>query len=155
MTPNTPIARVLQEMGIPHRIFRHTAPIHTLEEAAAARGQSPQQIVRSILFRLGAGEYVLVLAAGPAQISWPKLRRQLGKSRLTMAKPAEVLAITGYPVGAVGPLGLKTPVPILVDESVLVQEEISMGSGERGIAVILRVDDLLRALGGYQTVSLR
>ncbi len=150
-----PVSRALQGMGVPHRVFRHAEPIRSLEQAAAARGQSPQQLVRSILFRVGTGEYVLVLAAGPEQISWPALRRHLGKSRLTMAKPAEVLEITGYRVGTVGPLGLKTPVPLLVDESVLAQEEISMGSGQRDVAVILRVEDLLRALGEYEVVNLR
>ncbi len=153
--PTPPVARALQAMGVPHRVFRHDEPIRSLEQAAAARGQSPQQLVRSILFRVGAGEYVLVLAAGPEQISWPALRRHLGKSRLTMAKPAEVLEITGYRVGTVGPAGLKTSLPVLVDESVLAQEEISMGSGERDVAVILRVEDLLRALGDYQVVNLR
>ncbi|RMF48278.1 MAG: hypothetical protein D6755_04060 [Anaerolineae bacterium] len=155
MTHNPPVARALQAMGIPHRVFRHTRPITSLEEAAAARGQSPRQIVRSILFRTGKESYVLVLAAGPEQLSWPALRRHLGQSRLTMATPAEVLEVTGYRVGAVGPLGLKTPLPVLVDASVLAQEEISCGSGERGVAVILRVEDLLRALGDYQVVNLR
>ncbi len=153
--PPPPVARVLENLGIPHRVFRHAEPVRSLEQAAAQRGQSPSQVVRSILFRTGAGEYLLALAAGPEQISWPALRRHAGKSRLTMAKPAEVLEVTGYRVGAVSPLGLRRPVPVLVDESLLAQEEVSMGSGERNVAVILRVDDLLRALGDYEVVNLR
>jgi len=157
MTPDTlpPVARVLENLGIPYRVFRHAKPIRSLEQAAAERGQSPRQVVRSILFRTGAGEYLLVLAAGPEQISWPALRRRVGKSRLTMARPAEVLEITGYRVGAVGPLGLKAAVPVLVDERILAQEEISMGSGERGTAIILKSADLLRALGAYTVADLQ
>jgi hypothetical protein len=37
--------------------------------------------VRSILFRLAKDEYVIVLIAGPAQASWPALRRALVQSR--------------------------------------------------------------------------
>jgi prolyl-tRNA editing enzyme YbaK/EbsC (Cys-tRNA(Pro) deacylase) len=36
---------------------------------------------------------------------------------------------------------------VLIDESVLIPIEISIGSGERGTTVILRAADLKRALG--------
>lgn len=150
-----PVAAALREQGIPHRVFHHSEPVHSLEQAARERGQQPQQVVRSLLFRLGEGQYVLVLVAGPEQISWSKLRRHLGRSRVTMANRDEVLRVTGHPIGAVGPFGLATPLSVIVDESVLAQEEVSMGSGVRGVAVILRTADLLRALDDAQVVALR
>ena len=42
--------------------------------------------------------------------------------------------------------------PVLVDETVLAQEEISMGSGVRGTAIVLKVTDLLTALDGPEIV---
>jgi Cys-tRNA(Pro)/Cys-tRNA(Cys) deacylase len=104
-------------------------------------------VVRSILFRLGEGRYTMVLMAGARQVSWPMLRKHFGQSRLTMAKEEEVLAVTGYRIGAVSPFGLPTPMAILVDNSVPAEEEISIGSGERGVTVILRSADLMQALG--------
>jgi prolyl-tRNA editing enzyme YbaK/EbsC (Cys-tRNA(Pro) deacylase) len=85
-------------------------------------------------------------------VSWPALRRYLGQSRLTMASEAEVLAATGYERGAVSPFGLPAPMRLLLDESVLAapREEISIGSGERGATVFLRVADLRRALGDVE-----
>lgn len=150
MEYSPPIAVHLQQNGIPHRLFRHPGQVHSLEQAAAERGQRPGQVVRSILFRLGADEFAMALVAGPAQVSWPALRKYLGQSRLTMATPEEVLAVTGYVTGAVGPFGLRQPVRMLVDETVLKEEEISIGSGERGVTIILRRDDLLAALGEYE-----
>ncbi|RME50365.1 MAG: hypothetical protein D6790_21330 [Caldilineae bacterium] len=150
-----PVSRALEHMGVPHQVFRHAGPVRSLEQAAQERGQQPDQVVRSLLFRLGESEYVLVLVAGPGQISWPRLRQHLGRSRLTMASKEEVLQVTGYPIGAVGPFGLAKSVPVLVDESVLAQEEVSLGSGVRGVAVILRTGDLLRALGDVEMVALR
>ena len=142
-----PVARVLAALNIPHRVFRHAGPVHSLEQAAQERGQQPAQIVRSILFRLAEGDYALVLMAGPAQIDWRTLRRFFGQSRLTTASEAEVLTVTGYPIGAVSPFGLPNPVRVLVDQSVLAQDEVSIGSGIRGVTVILRVTDLMRVLG--------
>ncbi len=88
----------------------------------------------------------MVLVAGPAQVDWKRLRQHLGQSRLTMASADEVLATTGYPIGAVGPLGLPQPLSIYVDDSVLAEAEISIGSGVRGTTVILQSADLLAAL---------
>jgi Cys-tRNA(Pro) deacylase len=151
---STPVTRALDALSIPYRFFRHPNPVHSLEQAARERGQLPQQIIRSILFRVSEGSYVMVLIAGPTQISWPALRKRLGQSRLTMATEEEVLAATGYPTGAVSPFGLPAPIPILVDESVLAQEEISIGSGVRSTTVIMRRADLLRALNDAEIAQL-
>ena len=145
-----PVSRALNELGIPHRVFRHAGEVTSLEQAAAERGQSPSQVVRSIVFRLGEGRFVMVLIAGTAQISWPALRAHFGQSRLTMADPAQVQKETGYRVGTVSPIGLPGPMPILVDESVLLPEEISIGSGQPNTGIILRSDDLLKVLPQVQ-----
>ncbi len=146
-TDSTPVTRALAALNIPHRLFRHPGPIHSLEQAAQERRQSPDQVVRSIVFRVGKDDYVMVLIAGARQVSWPALRRHLGQSRLTMANESELLAATGYQIGAVSPFGLPRPLRLLLDESVLAPDEISIGSGERGATVILRSEDLRQALG--------
>jgi Cys-tRNA(Pro)/Cys-tRNA(Cys) deacylase len=147
----SPVTATLEAKGIPFRIFHHPGPIHNLEQAAQERGQSPDQVVRSILFRLGEGKFAMVLVAGDHQISWPALRKHLGQSRLSLASKDEVLTATGYQLGAVSPFGLPQPIPILVDESVFAQEEISLGSGVRGTAVLLSTSDFLGALGIYES----
>ena len=88
----------------------------------------------------------MVLMAGPAQVSWKTLRKHFGQSRLTTATEEEVLAVTGYTRGAVAPFGLRQPVRILIDQGVMAQESISLGSGTRGTAIILTTADLRRAL---------
>jgi prolyl-tRNA editing enzyme YbaK/EbsC (Cys-tRNA(Pro) deacylase) len=133
-------------MGIPYRFFRHPGSVHSLEQAAKERGQRPGQVVRSIVFRLAKDSFVMVLVAGPQQISWPALRTYLGQSRISMASEAEVLGATGYQPGSVSPFGLPAPMRILVDRSVLVENEISIGSGIRSTTVIMKREDLVRAL---------
>jgi prolyl-tRNA editing enzyme YbaK/EbsC (Cys-tRNA(Pro) deacylase) len=71
-----------------------------------------------------------------------------------MATEEEVLEITGYRVGTVSPFGLKNQIRVLIDASVLEEEEISTGSGVRNVAIILKSADLRRALGGAEIVSL-
>lgn len=146
----TPVTRDLDQKNISYRFFRHPGPVHSLEQAAQERGQKPEQVVRSILFRMSEGNFVMVLIGGPRQISWPALRKYLGQSRITMASEEEVLAATGYLPGSVSPFGLPQPVRILVDEGILEMDEISIGSGVRSTTVIMKTNDLMRALGNVE-----
>lgn len=141
-----PVSLALTALDIPHRVFRHPGPVLSLEQAAQERGQTPEQVVRSIVFRVAKDEFVMVLVAGAQQVAWPVLRRHLGQSRVTMASEAEVLTATGYARGAVAPFGLPRPLRILLDESILDNDEISLGSGERGVTILLKATDLQRAL---------
>jgi Cys-tRNA(Pro)/Cys-tRNA(Cys) deacylase len=148
-----PAARALDRMTVPYKVFRHPGPVHSLEQAAAERNQLPDQIVRSIVFRVARGDYVMVLVAGRRQVDWSVLRKHLGQSRLTMASEAEVLENTGAERGGVSPLGLPRPMRILADESVFVHEEISLGSGVRGTTIIMSSVDLRRVLVGAEIGS--
>ncbi|HSF84003.1 MAG TPA: YbaK/EbsC family protein [Anaerolineales bacterium] len=150
MTNSTPVTQILSAKGVPYQVFRHPGPIASLQQAANERGQRPEQVVRSIVFRLSHKEFVMVLMNGPGQVSWATLRHFLNQSRLSMASQAEVLASTGYHLGAVSPFGLPAPMRVLLDEGVLAEEEISIGSGVRGVTVILKTKDFLEALDKYE-----
>lgn len=153
MTAKPPASITLDELGIPHQTFTHTGPIHSIEQAAAERNQDVNQVIRSILFRISEGEYAMVLIAGSSQISWKALRQHFNTSRLTMASPEEVLAVTGYKVGTVSPFGIKTEIPILADGNIFHPDAVSMGSGVSGTAILIRREDLKRALGDIETGS--
>lgn len=150
MSELPPVSRALTEMGIAHRVFTHPGRVTSLEQAAAERGHTPDQVIRSLVFRVAAGEFVMVLMAGPGQVDWRILRQYLGQSRLTTASEAEVRQVTGYERGAVGPFGLPAPLRILADERIFAPAEVSIGSGVRGTTVILAAADLRRALGDVE-----
>jgi Cys-tRNA(Pro)/Cys-tRNA(Cys) deacylase len=143
----------LEAKRIPYQLFVHKEPILSFEQAALERNQSTDQIVRSILFRLPKEEFVMVLAPGTNQISWSSLRKYLNTSQITMANKEQVLEQTGFRIGSVTPFGLKKSIRIIVDENIHNQDEISIGSGVIGTAIIIKKDELLKALGSYEMGS--
>ena len=149
-----PASIALEKLNIPHQVFRHENPLRSFEQAAEERQQRREQIVRSILFQIRPDVFVMVLVAGREQVDWRKLRQLVGRSRIRMATEEEVLEVTGYRVGTVSPFGLKNQVKVLIDASVLKEEEVSLGSGARHIAIIMKSTDLRRALGESEIVSL-
>jgi len=149
-----PASLALDSLGIPHRVFIHETPVSSFEQAASDRDQRPEQIVRSILFNIRPEEFLMVLMAGPSQIDWKSLRQLVKRSRIRMATEEEVLEVTGYRIGTVSPFGLKNQVRVLIDASVLKEEEISIGSGVRNMAIIMKSADLRQALASSEIVSL-
>jgi len=144
--PSTPVTQALEALRIPHTLHVHERPLRSLAQAAEERGLQPGQIIRSLVFRLEDGSFVLVLVAGPGKVSWPRLRRHLGVSRLTTAMPEEVRRVTGYEPGAVSPIGLASPLRILVDRGLVAHDVVSIGAGIRNAGVILGREDLMRVL---------
>ncbi len=71
-----------------------------------------------------------------------------------MATEDEVLEVTGYRIGTVSPFGLVRPLKVLIDPSVLKEDEISIGSGVRNTGIILKSADLQRALNTAEIVQL-
>ena len=100
MTANTPgpapsVVAALESLGLPYRVLVHTAPVRSLEEAAAARGVEVVDVVKTLVVRRGEGDYLFVLVPGGRSISWPKLRGLLAVSRMSMPPADEAFAATG------------------------------------------------------------
>ena len=138
--------RALAALGdVPHTVLRH-GPVASLEEAAVARGVSPAAVVKTLVVRRAAGDYVFVLVPGDRQLSWPKLRALLGVSRMALPPADEALEATGYERGTITPFGSTTAWPVVADAAI-VGEEITLGGGAHGVAVKLSADAAIVALG--------
>lgn len=140
------VTQDLERRGLSYELHLHEGEVHTLEQAAEERGMQPEQIIRTLVFRLEDRSYVIVMMPGHKRVSWPKLRRALGVSRIRTAHEQEVEAITGYQPGAVSPFGLSQSLRLFVDQEVANHEVISVGAGIRNAGVKLTSEDLLVSL---------
>src|SRR6185312_4716655 len=141
----SPAIAALDSAGLPYRLVSHGA-VGSLAEAAAARGVAVPDVVKTIVVRRGADDHLFVLTPGDRVISWPKLRALLGVQRISMPDAAGALAATGYERGTITPFGASTAWPVIADER-LRGREITLGAGERGLAVAVDADAAITALG--------
>jgi Cys-tRNA(Pro)/Cys-tRNA(Cys) deacylase len=130
-------------LGLAFEVTLH-GPVSSLQEAAAARGVPPHQLVKTMVVRVSEGEHVLVLVPGDRDIAWPKLRALLGVNRLTMAPADEAYDVTGYVRGTITPLGTRTALRVVADASV--RGRISIGGGAPGVALLVDAGELAAAL---------
>jgi Cys-tRNA(Pro) deacylase len=134
----------LTAAGLSFRLIRH-APVRSLTEAAAARGVTPADVVKTLVVRRGEDDYLFVLVPGDRTISWPKLRSLLGVSRLSMPDARTAKDATGYERGTITPFGSSRSWPVIADER-LRGREITLGAGAHGVAVAVQADDTVAAL---------
>jgi len=143
---STPAIAALEAAGVPFRVVR-TQIAHSAEESATLQGVPLGSLLRSILVRRAADDYVFVLVPGGRRFDWPKLRAFLGTSRLSLPDAEEAKAITGYERGAITPFGALRSWPVIADAAIEGLEVVAIGGGARGVNVHLAPADLVAAAG--------
>jgi Cys-tRNA(Pro)/Cys-tRNA(Cys) deacylase len=133
-----------RDLGIDHEVTRH-GPVRSLADAAAARGVTPAQVVKTLVVRLADDDFRFVLVPGDREISWPKLRALLGVSRMSMPSAEVAQEVTGYERGTITPLGSTTAWPVVADVSMT--GRVSVGGGDHGVALSVDAAELVAALG--------
>jgi len=118
--------------------------VGSLEEAAAALGVEPRDLVKTLVVKRSDDRFVLVLVPGDRQLAWAKLRAAVGVNRLQLPDADTALTATGYARGTITPLGAHGDWPVVADAS-LAGRRISLGAGEPGWSVWVEADDLVRA----------
>lgn len=144
--PVTPAIAVLEASGVPFRVVR-TQVARNAEESAALQGIPLGSLLRSILVRRAADDYLFVLVPGGRRFDWPKVRAFLGTKRLSLPDADEARAITGYERGAITPFGAARPWPVIADASIAAFDVVAIGGGARGVNVHLAPADLVAATG--------
>jgi Cys-tRNA(Pro)/Cys-tRNA(Cys) deacylase len=134
----------LDAAGVAYRVVRH-GPVRSLAEAAEARGVTPAQVVKTLVVRRGADDYLFVLVPGDRTISWPKLRELLGVHRLSLPDAGAAREATGYERGTITPFGSSTAWPVIADERVT--GEVTLGAGAHAVAVAVDAGAAVAALG--------
>ena len=99
------LLRLLDELGVPHQIYRHP-PLHTVEESRALRGQMPGAHVKNMFLKGKKGDLWLVTCLEERVLRIPHLQKAIGASRLSFGKAELMHALLGVAPGSVTPLAV-------------------------------------------------
>jgi Cys-tRNA(Pro) deacylase len=118
---------------------------HTAEMAAATAGCELGQIVKTLAIYV-SGAPRLALVAGDRRLDDRLVAAHfgVGRKQVRLASAAQVLALTGYPVGGVSPFGLPATLDVLIDESLWRYETVWVAGGTASAIFAIALDDLVR-----------
>ncbi|UJW84054.1 YbaK/EbsC family protein [Devosia sp. SL43] len=117
----------------------------TVQLAAVVHGVEPGQIAKTLCIRVN-GEELLLVTRGDARLDNQKSKAAFG-GRPRMLGPEDVLRLTSHQVGGVCPFGLPAPLPIYLDASIKVYDEMIPAGGDTHASVRLSVARLAALCG--------
>jgi Cys-tRNA(Pro)/Cys-tRNA(Cys) deacylase len=116
------------------------------EEAAAALGVPAEQIFKTLIAAVD-GSLVCAVVPVAGRLDLKALAAAVGGKRAAMAEPNVAARATGYVVGGISPLGHRSRLPVVVDESATGFDTVYVSAGKRGLQVELAPTDLVAAAG--------
>ena len=116
------------------------------EVPAKSLGVPERQIVKTLVMEDEGRKPLIVLMHGDRKVSTKNLARQAGRKSVEPCKPEVAQRHTGYQVGGTSPFGMKKPLPVFVERSILELPQIYINGGRRGLLVRIRSADLARVL---------
>ncbi len=149
LSPQERVRAALKAFGLPSELTEFDASTRTAQEAADAIGCELGQIVKTLFF-LADGRPTMTLVAGDRQADTSLVAQLVGvgRKKLKMGSPEQVLEYTGYELGGVSPLGTVTPCDVVIDQSLQRFETIWAAAGNGHTVFPIGTDDLIRATQG-------
>ena len=114
------------------------------DEAAQALGLPPERIFKTLI-ALVDGKPACAVVPVAGKLDLKAFAAAVGGKRAAMAEPAAAARMTGYVVGGISPIGQRTRLPVVVDESAQQFDTMYVSAGKRGLQLQLAPADLARA----------
>jgi len=152
-----PSARRVQDawraLGVPAEVVELPGSTRTAAEAASTLGCAVEQIAKSLVFRTGGGEAVVVILGGRDRVDEARLAEHLGMP-VGKADAAFVRESTGFAVGGVPPVGHARPLVTVLDDALLELKAVWAAAGTPHAVARVSSSDL-RRLPGVRVAKVR
>ena len=145
--PVTSAIRLLRDNNI-----AFTGHLYPYEEhggtAHSARCLSVDEhcVIKTLIMEDDRKQPLIVLMHGDRKVSTKELARLLGVKMITPCEPAVANKHSGYLVGGTSPFGVRRPMPVYLEASILDLPRIYLNGGKRGFLVGLAPAQVQRLL---------
>lgn len=121
-------------------------------ESARQLGVVEHHVVKTLVMKDEQKKPLIILMHGDRKVSTKNLARQTGRKSIEPCTPEEANRHTGYLIGGTSPFGIRKPIPVYVEASILELPLVYINGGRRGFLVSLQ-PGLLTGLLGAQPVT--
>jgi Cys-tRNA(Pro)/Cys-tRNA(Cys) deacylase len=139
----------LARLGISHTVHRYEHdPRHSSygQEASEVLGVPPDRVFKTLIADVDGQLTVAVVPVG-GSLDLKALAAAVGGKKAVMAEPGQAEKASGYVTGGIAPIGLRRPLPVVVDETALRHATVFCSAGQRGLEIELAPADLVTAAG--------
>jgi Cys-tRNA(Pro)/Cys-tRNA(Cys) deacylase len=137
----------LARLGIVHVLHRYTHdPRHPSygQEASEALGVPADRVFKTLVADVD-GRLTVAVVPVAGSLDLKALATAVGGKKAVMADPGQAEKASGYVTGGIAPVGLRRPLPVVVDETALRHDTVFCSAGQRGLEIELAPADLIAA----------
>ena len=127
----------------PYEYLKHGGALRSAE----VLGVDPFMVVKTLVMQDQDAKPLIVLMHGNRTVSTKNLARQIGVKSVASCAPEIASRHSGYLVGGTSPFGLRKPMPIYMEETILKLPRILINGGRRGYLVGLEPQICVTLLG--------
>jgi Cys-tRNA(Pro)/Cys-tRNA(Cys) deacylase len=145
MALGTPASVALAAAGIrftAHSYEHDPANRNFGTEAASALGLDPERVFKTLVADVD-GRLVVAIVPVTGRLDLGALAAAVGGKRASLADPAVAQRKTGYVVGGISPIGQKSRLKTVLDETAELFDTVFVSGGKRGLDLQLAPSDLI------------
>ncbi len=116
-------------------------------ESASQLGVDEHAVIKTLVMQDERARPLIVLMHGDRQVSTKNLARAIGVKSIEPCKPDVAQRHSGFLVGGTSPFGIRKPLPVWVEATVLALPRIVINGGQRGFLVGIEPRVLVDVLG--------
>jgi len=144
MAQKTNAVRMLDQEKITYKLREYEVDENDLsaEHVAETLGLNPETLYKTLVLKGSVHPYLIAVIPGNAQLDLKKIAKASGNKNCEMLPLKDVLAVTGYIRGGCSPIGMKKLFPTFIEEAAILETEICISAGKRGLQIIIHPQDL-------------
>ena len=139
--------RQLESKKIPFELLEYEIDEELLsaEDAAAKTGIPEERTFKTLCCRGDKTGVMMVCVPAGRELDFKALAAASGNKSAELVHLKEVQGLTGYVRGGCSPLGTKKKYPVIIDDSAMTFDFITVNAGHRGLLFKLAPADLVKA----------
>lgn len=143
----TNAVRQLESKKIPFELLEYEIDEELLsaEDAAAKTGIAEERTFKTLCCRGDKTGVMMVCVPAGRELDFKALAAASGNKSAELVHLKEVQGLTGYVRGGCSPLGTKKKYPVIIDDSAMTFDFITVNAGHRGLLFKLAPADLVKA----------
>jgi len=142
----TRLLTLLDQHGIAYRLIDH-APEGRTEHVSALRGNTLTQAAKCIILLVKVGKkvtkYVLAVVPGDARVDFPAVKALMQATYVAFASAEVAERLAGSVTGTILPFSFTPELEVIVDPSLLENEEIYFNAARLDRSMVLKTHDYL------------
>ncbi|HEX9090215.1 MAG TPA: YbaK/EbsC family protein [Anaerolineales bacterium] len=109
-------------------------------------GLRAHQTVKTLIFKMEEGEYVLIMVSADLNVVSGQLKKAVGSRNVKLASSEEVINITGYQIGSIPPFSWQPQgFRSFVDRKLMDEDTLAVGAGVWGNEILITPSNLIKA----------